>query len=1227
MPTRLKDYLAIITGMFLCLSALAETGDVTHFALLSRSSSGHLEVRFDKEQRRWIEDHRTLVLGTSAPDYPPFDMTVSGRDYEGITADYAGILARAMGLPVKVQSFATREAAIQALEDGKIDLLGSANGFEAVNKNIALSIPYAVDQPVLVTREGETRSLTDGLAGMRLSMVYHYLPLDEIKTLYPDAIIQFYPSYLNAINAVAFDQADVFLGDTISTHYLINKGYLRNVKMANFGKHEAYGFSFAVRGDNPLLLGILNSILQAIPTGERESIAQRWSAGSDILLTDHKLQLTNREEQWLKANPLVRVVVNEALAPVTFFDADGNFRGVTADLLELIRLRTGLRFEIQKSRSLDDMIGRIGSGKADVIAAISPTNTRENLLHFSRPYMENSFVLLTAKGKDSPGNLDQMQGKRLAITRGNPLTDYLRNDFPQIRLVETDDSLKAVELLAQGQVEGAVGSLVIANYLIASQVFEDKLQISATIGTQQAVFALATARGATELGSILDKALLSIAPDELGIVNSRWRGYTPASDSYWRNYHRLIIQVVIGASVLLLLSLTWNAYMRRQIRQRQLAERALSDQFEFMRALVNGTPHPIYVRDRQGLLQTCNDSYLEAFSAKLEDVVGKSVQDGARALGNEQEADEYQADYLRVIDEGTPLICDRTLHIGGRELAIYHWILPYRNSLGDVQGIIGGWIDISERRQLFEELRSAKEQADDANRAKSTFLATMSHEIRTPMNAVIGMLELTLRRADQGHLDRPAIEVAYNSAKDLLELIGDILDIARIESGRLSLSPERVNLTELVDSVARVFDGLARQKSLSLVMLAPTQNRPCDVLVDPLRFKQILSNLISNAIKFTEQGQISIGLNIQPAADPQQVDVQLRVEDTGIGISHADQVRLFQPFAQADNSGHLARSGAGLGLVICRSLCEMMGGTLTLSSVPGQGTQVTVSLKLGCLEPIQGVIEREPEIPPALHELNVLVVDDHPANRLLMCQQLGFLGHRFSTEQNGATGLQAWKDGHFDLVIVDCNMPVMNGYELTRRLREHEAAQARPRCTVLGFTANAQPEERTRCLQAGMDDCLFKPISLTALNKKLVDLRPLPFDPPFSIEGLNALTGGEPLLVRRLMDELLNSCRNDRDELIALPLQSGPGAFMDMAHKIRGAARIIQARTLVERCEHLEKACEQNVSANVIDNARAAILEAMSALEAALQQHLARLPEKNPGQESSPHQTKPSEME
>ena len=1178
MPARLIKYLSLFAGLVLCVPVLAAPVLSETLTLLSRSSSGHIEVPLDNTQRYWLQNKRELVIGTSAADYPPFDMTDSGRDYEGLTADYAGLLRKALKLSIRIQRFASREAAIKALEDGQIDLLGTSNGFEAANQHLVLSIPYAIDQPVLVTREGETRSLSQGLAGLRLSMVYHYLPQEEVKALYPQAIIQSYPSYQNAINAVAFDQADIFLGDTVSTHYMINKGYLKNIKMANFGKHEAHGFSFAVRRDNSPLLGIINATLKAVPNSEQESIAKRWSAGSDILLSDQKLQLTQREARWLLKHPVVKVVVNETMAPLTFFDASGDFRGITADLLEMIRLRTGLRFEIQRANSLDTMTRMISRHETDIISAINPSASRESALSFTRPYLVNSFVLLTAKGDGQPASLEQLAGKKLALTRGNPLTDYLRSQYPQITLVETGDIYRATELLAEEKVQGAVSTLVIANYLLASGLFQDRLQISATIGTQPAMFSLATARDASELSSILNKALLSIAPDELGIINSRWRGYVPASDSYWHNYHRLFYQFIIGTSLLLLLSLIWNAYMRRQIRQRKSAERALSDQFEFMRALVNGTPHPIYVRDREGVLKTCNDSYLNAFSARREEVIGKTVMQTCDLLSNECEARDYQADYLRVMREGTPLVTDRPLRIGEKTLTIYHWILHYRDSLGEVQGIIGGWIDISERHQLLDELRTAKELADDANRAKSTFLATMSHEIRTPMNAVIGLLELTLKRADHGHLDRPSIEVAYNSAKDLLELIGDILDIARIESGRLNLSPERVNLHQLAHSVMRIFDGLARQKNLTLDLRFDATDDLPDVLIDPLRLKQILTNLISNAIKFTQQGRVTLEINLLPAGTPERTELHLSVKDTGIGISERDQARLFEPFAQAQNSGQLALNGAGLGLVICRSLCEMMGGTLVLSSQESAGTRVQIKLEVPTLTPSQCTPAQEPSINPAAHPLNVLVVDDHPANRLLMCQQLGFLGHRFTTEHDGAAGLKTWKTGKFDLVIADCNMPVLNGYELTRAIRKHELASSQRPCTVLGFTANAQPEERQRCKQAGMDDCLFKPISLTLLSQRLAMLEPLFHCPEaFNADALSPLTGGDKQRTRLLLEELLRSNCQDLKTLLELPDNSELQAFVEIAHRIKGAARIVGAQSLINNCEALEKATPANL--------------------------------------------------
>ncbi|MFY1667899.1 transporter substrate-binding domain-containing protein [Pseudomonas sp. Pseu.R1] len=1204
MPKGLKDYGTLVVLACLSLGAQAETGATERYTLLSRSNPAHMEVTLDRVQWQWVRSKRELILGTSAPDYPPFDMTLTGRDYEGFTADYIGIVARALDLPVKVLRYDTRDQAIEALLKGDIDLLGSANGYEAAAQKIRLSSPYAVDQPVLVTRTGETRGLNDGLNGLRLSMVYHYLPPEEISTLYPKARLQTFPSFQSAINAVAFNQADVFLGDAISTHYVISKGYLNNVQMANFGKHEPNGFSFAVKADNTQLLDIINQVLKGIPIEERIAISKRWGAGADMLLTDQKLQLTQREERWIAQHPTVRVVINDAYAPLTFFDASGNFRGVTADLLDLIRLRTGLRFDVRHAPSMADMMNRLNQGQADLIGAMVPSDERENRFSFSRPYMDNAFVLVTRKEPSGPSNLDQLEGKRVALTLGSPILETLQQNHPRIYPVEVDNPAQALDMLAHGRVEGAITSLFSASYFIASRAAQDTLQMRVTVGRDPARIAMATSRNATELSSIIDKALSSIAPEDLAVINNRWRTYMPAGSGAWQDYQLLVYQIVIGAGLLLLGSLAWNAWMRRQIKQREKAERALNDQFEFMSALVNGTPHPIYVRDREGLLQMCNESYLTAFSAQREAVIGKSILDGV--LSDAQEAREYVEDYHQVMADGEPLILDRSLHIGERSLTIYHWILPFKDSLGKVQGIIGGWIDISERRQLIEELQTAKQQADDANRAKSTFLATMSHEIRTPMNAVIGMLELALKRADQGQLDRPAIEVAYSSAKDLLELIGDILDIARIESGRLTLSPERANLRQLVESVVRVFDGLARQKGLTLQLDLDSRIN-LDVLIDPLRFKQILSNLISNAIKFTPSGQVRITLQADDAATDQHIRLYVVIQDSGIGISHEDQARLFAPFAQADHGGQLARTGAGLGLVICRSLCEMMGGTLTLDSQPGDGTRVEMTFDLTSLEPL--VSTPVTKDPTDDHEgaLDILVVDDHPANRLLLCQQLEFLGHRCEVAEQGAQGLERWQARHFDLVIVDCNMPVMNGYDLTRAIRAHERHIGQTPCSILGFTANAQPEEKQRCREAGMDDCLFKPISLTALNERLSRIALLPSKKettvtpsPFEMDSILALTGDRPEMIEHLITQLISSCRDDAKELDEVIARANRQEIHDIAHKIKGAARIISANEVIELCTQLEQGCDNGVPAAVIEQCAQALKAAMLTLEQAL---------------------------
>jgi len=377
--------------VLLLLSGATQAGhrEAASFTLLARSSARPVQPVLTPEQRQWREGRQELVLGTSAPDYPPFDITGGGNDYQGLTAEYANLIGKALQLPVRVLRFSSRQAAVEALRHGDIDLLGSANGYEAASDGLALSRPYAVDQPVLVTREDENRALDTDLAGMRLGMLYHYLPRQEVLTAYPKAELLAFGSSSQALNAVAFGQADVFIGDTISTHYQLNRGHLPRLRMANFGKHEAIGFGFALRQQDTVLLDLVNTILDRQSPAIRSSIFKRWSAGSDLLLSDRQLQLSAAEQQWLQEHPVMRVAADDAAAPLSYFDDSGHFRGITADLLDLIRLRTGLRFEVQRASGIADMVARLKDGRADVIAALASAGKAGDDLQISRPYLES----------------------------------------------------------------------------------------------------------------------------------------------------------------------------------------------------------------------------------------------------------------------------------------------------------------------------------------------------------------------------------------------------------------------------------------------------------------------------------------------------------------------------------------------------------------------------------------------------------------------------------------------------------------------------------------------------------------------------------------------------------------------------------------------------------------------------------------------------------------------
>ncbi|PND38407.1 histidine kinase [Paucibacter aquatile] len=382
------------------------------------------------------------------------------------------------------------------------------------------------------------------------------------------------------------------------------------------------------------------------------------------------------------------------------------------------------------------------------------------------------------------------------------------------------------------------------------------------------------------------------------------------------------------------------------------------------------------------------------------------------------------------------------------------------------------------------ELRHAREVAEAANQAKTQFLAHVSHEIRTPMNAVLGMAEI-LARTELNAEQRRYVQVFQGAGQQLFALINDLLDNAKIEAGKLSLAPHAFHLGELLRQQIDLQQGRARERGLSLELCCADEIEAW-VWGDAQRLAQVLANLLSNAIKFTRQGDVRLEVRrLEPGR------WSLAVQDSGIGIPPAMQERIFQPYTQADASISREYGGTGLGLAISRSLVQMMGGRLSLSSVPGQGSRFELNLPLPAQPaPAPGELPPAPAAsaplaPRRLRPLRLLLCEDNEVNVLVIEAMLAPLGHAIEVAGDGEQALACLQRGAYDLVLMDVQMPVLDGLEVTRRWRAIEAETARPRLAILALTANAFARDVEQCLAAGCDAHLSKPIALQALEQAL----------------------------------------------------------------------------------------------------------------------------------------------
>ncbi len=523
--------------------------------------------------------------------------------------------------------------------------------------------------------------------------------------------------------------------------------------------------------------------------------------------------------------------------------------------------------------------------------------------------------------------------------------------------------------------------------------------------------------------------------------------------------------------------------IRTDITGRKTIEAQLEEQLRFVEVLLEATPTAIYLKDRHGRYLRFNKAFEDLFGIERSQWIGKTVFDlvpgAAGAAMHARDQELFDTGALQSYEASFTNRRTGAVHEG------LYWKAALSNAEGEITGLVGTVLDITERKLFEQALRDAKQHAEAASKAKSDFLANMSHEIRTPMNGVIGMTDLVLD-TPLNPVQREYLSIVRNSAQTLMVILNDILDFSKIEAGKLNIETIEFPLTRSVSETLKTISARADKKGLALQCdFAP--DLPEHVLGDPVRIRQVLTNLCDNAIKFTRQGSVHVAVTCKLLA-ANGCELHFSVRDSGIGIAAEKLQGIFEAFSQADSSTTREFGGTGLGLTICARLVQLMGGSIWVESEPGTGSTFHFTVRvqtgaraqppaLGASAAPNGAVQR------GVRSLKILLVEDHPINQKLAMTLLKKWGHEVTLAVNGQEAVDMFPSAAWDLVLMDMQMPVLGGLDATRLIRSGEAAGKHT--PIIAMTANAMEADRKACMDAGMDEHLAKPFSAPTLQAML----------------------------------------------------------------------------------------------------------------------------------------------
>ncbi|MFS2127429.1 ATP-binding protein [Pseudomonas sp. Pseusp97] len=648
--------------------------------------------------------------------------------------------------------------------------------------------------------------------------------------------------------------------------------------------------------------------------------------------------LNEQEHAFIAAHEPIRVGLFRAgWPPFEVIDEFDQFHGISADYLQLMSERLGMRIQPVLYNTWEEVLAAVKAGEVDLLPSMAATEERQRFLSFTQPYVTSS-SLIFARRDSTIRTLDDLSGRRVAVEHGYAVHELLSKAVPGIDFVLVEDSPSALKAVSTGRADAYVGNLITTTFLI-EQLDLSNLEVRGDSGLGNSQVRFATRKELDPLVPLLDRALGSITRNEQEAIQARW---LPALDVFdWMHLLQIAWPWVVGVLALLTFVLVWNRRLSIQVTERARAEAEERRQRSTLLALINSIPDPIWFKDTQGRYLGVNQAFADCLGRAPEDIVGRSDQQlFSRAAGAGRQDRDRQA-----LTESQPFASEGwVVYPDGRRVLFDTLRSAFHDDQGRLLGLVGVSRDVTARKATELALAQARDLAEEAAQLKSDFLANMSHEIRTPLNIIIGLAHLL----QETTLDPQQVDYLgkiQGSGQYLLELISDILDLSRVEAGKLEFEHIAFDLERLLGELFDLFNIRAASKGLT-VRCEIDPRVPAQVVGDSLRLRQILMNYGNNALKFTERGEVVMIVRLEEE-DEDSLQLYFAFRDTGIGISAVQQERLFESFQQADSSITRRYGGSGLGLAICRKLAEAMGGSVGVESESGRGSLFWCRLPLG----------------------------------------------------------------------------------------------------------------------------------------------------------------------------------------------------------------------------------------------------------------------------------------